>query len=119
MKYFNVSFVIPENLMPTVFGLMTGHVSKWNITEVEKTVAAKEGNHGEGRSAVPTLRSKSWALVTAYVEKLKKGDEFTTASLAGVLVPQGFNESSASPMTTHLVRAGLVERVRQGVLRKL
>lgn len=111
MKRFKMSFVVREDKLATVMTVLAREVSEINISEVmngERVVA------GRTRKAMSETRSGRVAL-----EALSSGAEVGLDIVAKKFEANSFAPTSASACLSALVSEGRVERVREGVYRRI
>lgn len=115
MKQFKISFVVNEGMMTTIFSLLSGHVEKWSISEVSReermALNGKKRTHNRfNQTPLPNPTAPGWVAAQEAVKKVKVGDDFTKDFITKEFKKAGRNPLSASPMLTHLVRAGFLQR---------
>lgn len=119
MKRFYISFEVREDSVGLILGLLSGHVTKWNISEVENGGGSRRAPSKNNPSHAPAKESRSWIAATKYLDTVKIGTDFRRDQFATAFTKEGFAEKSFSPMLTHLRRQGYIDVVATGVFKRL
>ena len=123
MKRFRISFEVNEPLLTTVISVLSGHTSALSIVEVEKPsvvrITSGSPRDGERMAPPPSPNSRSWVTAKDYLGSIPVGTIFSKVELGAYFVKNSLNEQTASPMITHLRRAGLILPVSHGKYKKV
>lgn len=103
--------VVSEQLMPTIVSLLVKDVGSFTCEEVP----SREGEVPPPRTRHTPLEDDPtrWKTGKIMLEALREG-ELSITQIGLVLEAQDYKSTSASPLTTKLVRSGHIVRVGEG-----